>query len=151
MPPRTRRTKDSSPSQFRVLSLSATVLAGGIRPTATQDEVCEVLDVTPPTIRDWCRRGMPVQGTPARPRYVWPDVFTWAACFRERVRKDGHRGPRHLSIEEAHEWHLDLQRDMDPAAFVIVPLAHDHPAREAQVRRAAAGFAPPAEDIEDVD
>lgn len=88
---------------------------------------------------------MPVEGTPARPTYVWPDVFTWAACFRERVRTHGHRGPRHLSIEEAHEWHLERQRQVSTDDFVIVPLAHDHPMREVQLRRAAAGVAPTEE------
>jgi hypothetical protein len=101
---------------------------------------------TSETIRNWVRRGMPREGTPARPRYFGPDVLQWHEFYSHLVARAKGGPVGHVSIAAAREWSLQSQFEADSTHWVLVPLAHDHPARERQLRVAAAGLTPATEE-----
>jgi hypothetical protein len=114
----------------------------------TQQEFCDLLQVSDRTLRSWAAIGLPVEAGPDHaPRYPRHDAMTWALCYKVRSRLPG--SLRALSIEEARRWHLETQFREWPEDFVLVPLDWDHPLREAMLRLAAAGREPLPEDDEE--
>ncbi len=144
---------------FVALELSARVRRSLTRATVSQESFCEMMKVSDQTLRNWRSMGMPVEGTEARPRYPLPDALTWALYYRTqliedprpRSRRAAALPPRQITLERAKRWHLwdDFRTDRDGHSwYVLVPLAHDHPMREEQLRRAAAGRPPPPDPVD---
>jgi hypothetical protein len=111
---------------------------------ASQAEMCEMFDVRTRTLRSWTTMGLPTEKGPGgAPVYTFPSANVWVMCYRSMMAEDRNgKGPRGLSVQDAHDWHLGRQMEEEPRDFVIVPLDWDHPAREQQLRRAAEGREP---------
>lgn len=110
-----------------------------------QDEAIELVDVSDRTLRTWVKKGLPVQhDARGRARYVVPNLIVWARCYHQQLRRGKH--VRYLTMEEADRWNLQGQAEEWPDTFVLVPLDWNHPCRERQLRLAAAGMEPPAEE-----
>lgn len=130
-----------------------------------QEQAAKIVGgVSAQTLRDWVAKGMPREGTAARPQYDLAALVLWTKAYRigqarhERESGDRRRSPfpDGLTIEEARE--LVLEDEMaapgERRYYVIVPLEHDHPARARQLARAARGMPPapiPVEDDEGVE
>ncbi|MGH7498599.1 MAG: hypothetical protein ACREL3_07085 [Gemmatimonadales bacterium] len=131
----------------RGLTLEAIVLSHGTPRTLSQLEACDFFQVSDRTLRIWAERGMPVrQGPSGRPVYPLPDAGIWVSAYQIRMRdnKNG-RALGYLAMEKARDMALAFQFRTWPEDFVVVPLDWDHPARESQLRTAAAGRQPPSE------
>ena len=150
-------TPRSNP-KHRTITLTATVPPLYRREIVGQRTICNDLDATAQSVRNWTRIGMPVGGTPARPRYDRGAVCQWfsAYCVEQRraelagSRRNGAKVAR-LTSAQARMINLGLQLRDEPGWFVIVPLSHSHPLREEQLRVAAEGRYDPrdAEDDEE--
>lgn len=104
-----------------------------------------MFDVTPQTVRTWCKLGLPiVPGTESRPRYPATAAVIWVTCYRRRLAAGVAGRTQTLADAEAEE--LEEQRRAWPDDFVCVPLDWDHPRREALLRLAAAGREPASAD-----
>lgn len=118
------------------------VVHGSAKPNVrswSQQEFCELLDVSDRTLRAWAVLGLPVETGPDRtPRYS-ADAMTWAVCYKVLSRLGSLRS---LSLEQAVRWHVETQAQQDPDDFIRVPLYWDHPLREQMLRIAAAGREP---------
>jgi hypothetical protein len=114
---------------------------------ATQEEMAEMFDVSPRTLREWHQVGLPREtDEKGRPVYPFPAANIWASCYKAKVRASANRkGPRFLTMEEADRWHLERQVDMGETEFALVPMYWDHPMREKMLRLAAVGLQPPPE------
>jgi hypothetical protein len=105
---------------------------------------------TSETFRNWHKKGLPREGTPARPRYYGPDLLVWYAYYQRLVKKGQGRRIGHVDIEEARAWWLKQQYDDDPTHWILVPLDHDHPHRAELLKRAAVGIPPAVLDDADL-
>ena len=122
---------------------------------ATVAEVVECVGIEERTLRNWVQRGCPQAVGGARPRYELGKVNVWGFYFaylRHRFQRTRQAIPDHIPYEEAEAWHLQREHELVPgpwSAFVLVPLAWDHPARAEALRVACAGLAPvPLEEMD---
>lgn len=127
-------------SRLRSLRLAARAVEPSPPPEWTATETADYLNITPPTLRDWVRRGLPQYGTAARPRYRAPEAIWWSLCYRDRIAR---REPvDHLSMREAWRFRDRFDLRTDPDHHVLVPLEWDHPERAERLRIAAEGIDP---------
>ncbi|MGQ0701984.1 MAG: hypothetical protein ACT4PM_02495, partial [Gemmatimonadales bacterium] len=119
-------------------------VAGSPPHLLSQEEFAALCNVDKRTLRHWVRRGCPVDRRGKHPRYP-AEAFSWYLAYRLATERG--EPPKFLSRETAIDQHLHRQYQDSPRGFVLVPLDWDHPAREEQLRRAAAGTKPP-EDLD---
>lgn len=102
-------------------------------------------------LRKWHPQGLPFsRDRNGTIRYPMPDAGVWVAVRRYLMAVDRWRGGTHLSMERAWriEMHLQAGSDVYREPMVLVPLHHDHPARERMLRMACEGASPPSERVE---
>jgi hypothetical protein len=137
-----------TPPKRVTLKLSAPV----VRPAYTESDTIDLATaqqwlggVSHTTVKNYVAKGMPVERLRPRPRFRGSDVILWFGFYEHLKRMGGVAG--RVSIEDARNWHLARQyrTKEEPLGFALVPLAHDHPLRERQLRIAAAGRVPVAE------
>lgn len=150
MAPR-NRTPAAAAQPFADVALTARVAVGSdpAELRASQRDICEALDCSEQTIRNYIRRGLPVHGTAKRPWFIWPETIAWSCYYRHLLRQGGGQAPRDIPFAKAHAWYIGKQAEEAPARFLVVPLMWDHPAREELLRRAAIGIEPDPLDEDD--
>lgn len=163
-----RKNSAKSPTRQRIggvrtVRLAARVITLGPPPSPlSQEAFCEIFGITDQTARNWRAKGLPVEGTKARPQYPVPQAITWGTVYSVLSAVPQQPGPgqrrgkavQHLTLADAEQWHLkqqleDDERRRDSRHFVIVPLSWDHPARERMLAMAAAGVRPEPDDDEE--
>jgi hypothetical protein len=114
----------------------------------TASTVVACLGIEERTLRNWVQRGCPQAVGGARPRYELGKVNVWGIYFAHlhaRFQRTRQPLPDRISFEDAETWLLEREHELAPgpwSAFVVVPLAWDHPARAERLRLACAGLAP---------
>ena len=115
---------------------------------ATPAEVTASLGVDERTLRNWVGRGCPQAVGGARPRYELGKVHVWSmyhAHLHRQFQRYRQPMPAHIGFREAEEWHLRREYEVVPgpwSAYVLVPLAWNHPARAEALKIACEGVAP---------
>jgi hypothetical protein len=115
---------------------------------STPAEVASTLGVDERTLRNWVSRGCPQAVGGARPRYELGKVNVWGmyhAHLHRQFLRYRRPMPARIEFREAEEWHLRGEYEVVPgpwSAYVLVPLAWDHPARAAALKVACAGTSP---------
>lgn len=134
---------------LRVVTLTATVLEGsGERHKMDSAEACRLLgDCTDRALRKWVQQGLPVTKLASGElRFDTADVIAWYSVRRMLMAHNKWAGDTHLTLERALRLHLEEQERGDgvcyPEPMALVPLSHDHPCREAALRKACEGLAP---------
>lgn len=116
-------------------------------PALGQEQFAEAFEVTARTVRDWHKRGLPVElGPGGAPRYG-PRAMHWGVRFSQLARLN--RAPRHLDSAEVERWWLAEQVHERPQDYVAVPLSWSDPRRRALLARACAGKRPAPLDDDD--
>jgi hypothetical protein len=148
MTPRKATGRRQAPAaRYRTLALEARAVAASPRASGMIDRATAQAwlgGVTHQTLLNYVARGLPAERVGPRIRFFGPDLVLCAAYYEPWKRE--HRGQvtGTVSIDSAREWHLwrQYRSREEPAGFVLVPMAWDHPLRERQLRLAAAGRKP---------
>src|SRR5262245_15263479 len=110
--------------EFPSIPLTAKVNRPYSRPPwrATQEQMCEMFDVSARTLREWHQIGLPKEmGEDGAPVYPFPAANVWVMCYQTKVRTSPNRkGPRHLTVEQADDWHLEHQAELGETEFALV-------------------------------